>query len=178
MCSAARYGSSTPPAQPGSEVVWDRRSGLWRLTSAGAPLLGEDGEPLGWLLFSAAFDAKLEREKDRRPPDPQAAAGSAAEHRVEPGAASVPRPGCEAEPAPEPEPERPKAPRVGAWVLDTRTDRVGLVVDVLHGRVYLRKAGGGTEWEAMPVHLRPATAREELSARVAEINSRSRAGGP
>ncbi|QMU80394.1 hypothetical protein GXW83_19110 [Streptacidiphilus sp. PB12-B1b] len=62
-------------------------------------------------------------------------------------------------------------------MLDTRTDRVALVVDVLYGRVYLRKAGGGTEWEAMPAHLRPATAREELSARVAEINFRSRAGG-
>lgn len=72
--------------------------------------------------------------------------------------------------------ERPGVPAVGSWVVDTRTDRIAVVLDVLFGRVYLRRAGGGVEWEAMPAHVRPATEREELSARVAEANLQSRSG--
>jgi hypothetical protein len=61
--------------------------------------------------------------------------------------------------------------------MDTRTDRTAVVLDVLSGRLYLRKPGGGVEWEAMPAQVRPATEREVLSARVAEANLRSRVGG-
>ncbi|QMU77251.1 hypothetical protein GXW83_17620 [Streptacidiphilus sp. PB12-B1b] len=72
--------------------------------------------------------------------------------------------------------ERP-TPLVGDWVVDTRTERTAVVIDVCAGRLYLRRPGGGVEWEALPVHVRPAARHEELSARVAEANLRSRLGG-
>lgn len=70
----------------------------------------------------------------------------------------------------------PPVPNVGAWVVDTRTDRMAIVLDVLFGRLYLRRPGGGVEWEAMPVHVRPATEHEVLSAQVVEVNRRSSEG--
>jgi Domain of unknown function (DUF4157) len=61
-------------------------------------------------------------------------------------------------------------------VVDTRSDRVANVRGIEAGRLYLREAGGGKEWEAMPAQVRPATEREVLSAEVAEINHHSRFG--
>ena len=54
--------------------------------------------------------------------------------------------------------ERSGVPKVGTWVVDTRTERLGVVRDVQAGRLYLRQLGGGCEWEAMPAHVRPAVA--------------------
>jgi hypothetical protein len=56
----------------------------------------------------------------------------------------------------------PSAPWVGAWVVDTRSDRLAVVTDVLQGRLYLRRPRGGVEWDALPVHIRPATSSEIL----------------
>ncbi len=72
--------------------------------------------------------------------------------------------------------ERPPAPAAGEWVVDTHDDRTGLVKAVVDGRLHLRTPSGGIEWQAMPAHVRPATASEALSARVAEANAGSSAG--
>jgi hypothetical protein len=74
--------------------------------------------------------------------------------------------------------ERPPVPEIGAWVVDTRTDRTAVVTDVRAGRLYLRPPEwGGPEWEAMPAHVRLATKQESLVARVVELNQRSVSGG-
>jgi len=56
--------------------------------------------------------------------------------------------------------ESPAVPQVGTWVVDTRTERLGVVRAVHAGRLYLRQLGGGCEWEAMPVHVRLVADRE------------------
>ncbi|MEY9968956.1 hypothetical protein ABIA33_007043 [Streptacidiphilus sp. MAP12-16] len=138
---------------PGSvslpEVEWDRAALLWRLTVDGEQLVGDDGQPLGWVRFSDAFDAMRLREIAAEPRGSRAGMTT----------------------------ERPAVPVVGSWVVDTRTDRVAIVRAIQFGRLYLRKPGGGTEWEAMPVHVRPATEHEALAGRVADLNQQSRFGG-
>ncbi len=67
-------------------------------------------------------------------------------------------------------------PARGTFVMDERSSRPGEVMDVVSGRVYLRPPGGGTEWSALPIHLRPMDPHEDLSARVAIENARSRTG--
>nr|WP_229701131.1 hypothetical protein [Streptomyces camponoticapitis] len=42
--------------------------------------------------------------------------------------------------------------------------------------VQLRPLGGGREWDADPAHVRLLTPAELLSARVADVNTRSREG--
>lgn len=61
-------------------------------------------------------------------------------------------------------------PAVGSYIVDTRSDRIGIVKAVLAGRLYLRPPGGEKEWEAMPAHVRLATPREALPHKVAEAN--------
>ncbi len=61
----------------------------------------------------------------------------------------------------------------GCGVVDTRDDRTGFVKGVKAGRLYLRAPGGGAEWQALPVHVRPASESEALSARVADQNAQS-----
>ncbi|HEX5565622.1 MAG TPA: hypothetical protein VFY14_01550 [Streptomyces sp.] len=70
--------------------------------------------------------------------------------------------------------DRPRRVTIGSVARDTRNDRVGDVMDVHHGRVYLRPLGGGREWEAPPHEVQPLTPREQLSARLAATNARSR----
>lgn len=65
-------------------------------------------------------------------------------------------------------------PRIGSVARDLTRDRVGEVMDVFNGRVYLRPLCGGREWEALTEHVRQLRAREELSVRLAAINARSR----
>ena len=67
-------------------------------------------------------------------------------------------------------------PRVGAVVRDAERDRVGVVMAVLAGRVYLRPAGGGVEWDARPEDLLTVDEHAELRARVAEMNAASSGG--
>ncbi|MER7153193.1 hypothetical protein [Streptomyces lydicus] len=69
-----------------------------------------------------------------------------------------------------------KAPAVGTLTLDTRSGRVGRVMDFKWSHVQLRPPQGGIEWAARPEDLRPLNPRDDLSARVAELNAHSRSG--
>ena len=67
---------------------------------------------------------------------------------------------------------------VGAFVVDTRDDRLARVCAVRNRRLYLRPPGydpydEDDEWEAMPEHVRDVDAAEDLRARVAVENARS-----
>ncbi|SFJ82979.1 hypothetical protein [Streptomyces pini] len=67
---------------------------------------------------------------------------------------------------------------VGSVARDLRDGRVGDVMDVRPGRVWLRPLGGGREWDAKPDDIRPLTAHEQLRARLAAANARSRRALP
>lgn len=129
------------------EVHWDRSAERWRVTVGEEPIVGDDGQPLGWDCFNDAFDVMVTMQR--------AASG------VQPAAVVL-------------TPEQPPVSEIGTWVVDTRTGHTAMVTDVRQGRLYLRPPGWGTEWEAMPVHVRPATEREAMSARLSELNQRSR----
>ncbi|MFI8306306.1 hypothetical protein ACIF80_23255 [Streptomyces sp. NPDC085927] len=74
-------------------------------------------------------------------------------------------------------PDAGRIPRIGAAVRDTVRDRVGRVMGHVGPYVQLRPLTGGREWDAEPLHLRPLTPSELLSALVAEANARSRQPG-
>ncbi|WP_435858754.1 hypothetical protein [Streptomyces pathocidini] len=65
-------------------------------------------------------------------------------------------------------------PERGSYAVDTRTDRIGQVMDHYGLFVQLRPPGGGLEWDCPPDALRPAARHDELRARVAELNRGSR----
>ncbi|MET8678856.1 hypothetical protein ABZW18_15085 [Streptomyces sp. NPDC004647] len=68
-------------------------------------------------------------------------------------------------------------PQLGALVKDVgEGNRVGVVMGYQGPYVQLRPVGGGKEWDAEPDRVRPLTAREELSVRLAERNEGSRWG--
>lgn len=69
-----------------------------------------------------------------------------------------------------------KAPALGTLTLDTRSGRVGRVMDFEGPHVQLRPPQGGIEWDAQLEDLRPLNPRDNLSARVAELNAHSRSG--
>lgn len=73
---------------------------------------------------------------------------------------------------------RPGRPDVGAYVMDARTGKVGIVMGHEGPYVQLRSYGGGREWDAAPDGLRPATPAERLSAATAYANARSRGEVP
>ncbi|MFD7745806.1 hypothetical protein ACFV2V_28510 [Streptomyces sp. NPDC059698] len=74
-------------------------------------------------------------------------------------------------PAPAPAP----APAPGTLLVDTsRADRVGEFRGVAGPYWSLRPVGGGVEWEVEPRHVRPAVLIEQLRARTARLNARSR----
>ncbi|MEU3755467.1 hypothetical protein AB0H17_22270 [Streptomyces olivoreticuli] len=50
--------------------------------------------------------------------------------------------------------------RNGAFVVDTREERIGQVIDSVGRRVHLREPGGGREWEVPFSALRLATRDE------------------
>ncbi|QMU68145.1 hypothetical protein [Streptacidiphilus sp. P02-A3a] len=66
------------------------------------------------------------------------------------------------------------AAAVGSLARDRRRDRVGVVMARYAGEVYLRPLGGGVEWTARAEDLLPADRRDELRARVGELNANSR----
>ncbi|MEI7031328.1 hypothetical protein [Streptomyces pratensis] len=69
----------------------------------------------------------------------------------------------------------PGLPALGALVVDTsRRDRVGEFRGVAGPFWSLRPMGGGIEWEADPRRVRPALPMEQLRARTAYLNARSR----
>lgn len=116
------------------------------------------------------------------PPDaaparkPSDTVSAAPEHPVGPPAPERPV----VPPAPErsvvpPAPEPLFLPGLGALVVDTgRGDRVGEFRGVAGPYWSLRPVGGGTEWEAEPQRVRPALLMEQLRARTARLNARSR----
>ncbi|MCF3100116.1 hypothetical protein IPZ58_00740 [Streptomyces roseoverticillatus] len=63
-----------------------------------------------------------------------------------------------------------------SYAVDTRTNRLGQVMDLHAGRVQLRPPQGGVEWDCPPEHTRPASEAEALRARVARLNAVSRWG--
>lgn len=74
-----------------------------------------------------------------------------------------------------PAPEPLFLPGLGALVVDTGLgDRVGEFRGVAGPYWSLRPVGGGTEWEAEPQRVRPALLMEQLRARTARLNARSR----
>jgi hypothetical protein len=69
-------------------------------------------------------------------------------------------------------------PKIGAYVVDTRTGRVGVVMGHEGPYVQLRPFGGGKEWDCEPETVRGATPAERLSAATAYANARSRGEVP
>ncbi|MFD4141587.1 hypothetical protein [Streptomyces sp. NPDC058572] len=66
-------------------------------------------------------------------------------------------------------------PEVGAVVVDTgHKGRTGEFRGLAGPYWSLRPVGGGSEWEANPEQVRPATPAERLSAKTARENARSR----
>ncbi|MEW1610771.1 MULTISPECIES: hypothetical protein [unclassified Streptomyces] len=69
----------------------------------------------------------------------------------------------------------PELPFVGTLLVDTsRGNRVGEFRGVAGLYWSLRPVGGGIEWEVEPRHVRPALPIEQLRARTARANARSR----
>ncbi|MFF5772350.1 hypothetical protein ACFY8V_18255 [Streptomyces californicus] len=78
-------------------------------------------------------------------------------------------------PTPSDTPSPTPAPAPGTLVVDTsRADRVGEFRGVAGPYWSLRPVGGGVEWEVEPRHVRPAVLIEQLRARTARLNARSR----
>ncbi|BAG21855.1 MULTISPECIES: hypothetical protein [Streptomyces] len=74
-----------------------------------------------------------------------------------------------------PTPSNTPVPALGTLLVDTsRADRVGEFRGVAGPYWSLRPVGGGAEWEAEPGHVRPAVLIEQLRARTARLNARSR----
>ncbi|AXG79705.1 hypothetical protein DVK44_20930 [Streptomyces paludis] len=65
-------------------------------------------------------------------------------------------------------------PPIATWMLDAERGEVGEVVGYVVARVRLRHPRSGGEWEADARCLWPATSAEELRARVAARNHRTR----
>ncbi|MFH8434248.1 hypothetical protein ACH4A3_03300 [Streptomyces sp. NPDC018007] len=72
-------------------------------------------------------------------------------------------------------PAAPTVPVRGTLLVDTsRGDRVGEFQGVAGPYWSLRPVGGGHEWEVEPRSVRPALLMEQLRARTARLNARSR----
>jgi hypothetical protein len=69
-------------------------------------------------------------------------------------------------------------PPLGAYVVDTRTGKVGVVTGHEGPYVRLKPYGGGKEWDCVADALRVATVAERLSAATAYTNARSRGEVP
>ncbi|WP_415950108.1 hypothetical protein [Streptomyces sp. KLOTTS4A1] len=65
-------------------------------------------------------------------------------------------------------------PGIGELAKDLTSDRIGVVMGEIGGRVQIRPVGGGTEWDAKPDSVVVPSAREELSARLAIRHGHSR----
>ncbi|MFF0058653.1 hypothetical protein ACFYRI_30115 [Streptomyces microflavus] len=71
--------------------------------------------------------------------------------------------------------EPPDLPALGTLLVDTsRNNRVGEFRGGAGCYWSLRPMGGGTEWEVEPRHVRLALPIEQLRARTARANARSR----
>ncbi|MFI1932743.1 hypothetical protein [Streptomyces sp. NPDC020330] len=69
----------------------------------------------------------------------------------------------------------PQVPAPGTLLVDTsRGDRVGEFQSVAGSYWSLRPVGGGREWEVEPCYVRTPALMEQLRARTARLNARSR----
>lgn len=92
----------------------------------------------------------------------------------EPSAGSA-APAAPAGPAAPGIPPASAVPARGVLLVDTsRGDRVGEFRGVAGPYWSLRPVGGGREWEVEPRFVRPALLMEQLRARTARLNARSR----
>ncbi|MET8184964.1 hypothetical protein ABZV15_04085 [Streptomyces sp. NPDC005246] len=66
--------------------------------------------------------------------------------------------------------------RIGAVVKDTETDRFGVVMATIGGRIQLRPISGGLSWEVEPDGIEVLSSRQELTVRLAALNAESRRG--
>ncbi|MQS07861.1 hypothetical protein FNX48_011950 [Streptomyces sp. IF17] len=64
-------------------------------------------------------------------------------------------------------------PEVGTVAVDTKQNRVGVIMGRTGSYVQLRPEEGGLEWDVKPEDLRLLTAAERLWPKVREANSRS-----
>ncbi|MCW5250103.1 hypothetical protein [Streptomyces sp. SHP 1-2] len=64
-------------------------------------------------------------------------------------------------------------PGIGELAKDKASERIGVVMGELGGRVQMRPVRGGREWDAMPGNVVALSAREELSARLDAKNGNS-----
>ncbi|WUA45952.1 hypothetical protein OG465_37715 [Streptomyces sp. NBC_01367] len=71
------------------------------------------------------------------------------------------------------EQKTPASFKPGLLLVDTRTDRVGVVMGCEGPYVQLRPPAGGMEWDVLPDDLRPAEANDQLRAQVAAVNARA-----
>ncbi|MCQ9135961.1 MULTISPECIES: hypothetical protein [Streptomyces] len=62
------------------------------------------------------------------------------------------------------------------YVLDTRSGRIGEVMERSEDAVVLRPVGGGREWECPPRDVGEASADEVLRERVRRLNRDARSG--
>ncbi|MFE5870462.1 hypothetical protein [Streptomyces roseifaciens] len=65
-------------------------------------------------------------------------------------------------------------PPPGAYVIDTRTDRVGQVIKYAGDLVHLHPPCSGDGWDCPASAIQATTLRAYLRARVAEVNNRRR----
>ncbi|MET8982914.1 hypothetical protein ABZX85_45805 [Streptomyces sp. NPDC004539] len=63
---------------------------------------------------------------------------------------------------------------IGMYVLDTKSNRIGEVMDRLNGHLQLRPIGGGVEWDCHPTDTEPPTPEALLSERVRSRNKTTR----
>lgn len=61
---------------------------------------------------------------------------------------------------------RKEPPARGSLVRDTRTGKVGVVMDVICSRVWLRKSGGGREWDVPCDRVEPVSLSDQLAERL------------
>ncbi|MFE2426354.1 hypothetical protein ACFXJ5_06290 [Streptomyces sp. NPDC059373] len=65
---------------------------------------------------------------------------------------------------------------IGTLAVDTARGEVGEVRGHVGPYVQMRPQDGGLEWDARPENIRPLSAAETLSAKVAQANRRSGGG--
>ncbi|MGW0699485.1 hypothetical protein ACWD0A_09155 [Streptomyces sp. NPDC002867] len=65
-------------------------------------------------------------------------------------------------------------PELGAYAVDARDGRVGVVMGWVGTYVQLRPPGGGREWDCPPGDVRPAPPADVVRARVRERNAEGR----
>lgn len=68
---------------------------------------------------------------------------------------------------------------LGDLAYDTARAALGVVMDIgtVQGHYTLRPPGGGIEWDAPDVDVRPATVTDRIRPALSEANARSRQGG-